>query len=208
MDRQDPLLDAHLRAARYWNVDGLTDIAIGVWVLLVALCQYGIALTSRGSMGRMVFVLIFAFGLPAALFFTNRLVVGIRRRFTYRRTGFVAYRRDRRAWAFGAVLAVAMALTLLVLRKTGANWAVYLFALQGLIPGGALMYFGHLVRVARFQVVGAIYAGAGVAVALANPGLVPGMILFWTAMGSVHLFGGVVTLWQYVRLHPNVAKVQ
>jgi len=208
MDRQDSLVDAHLRVARYWNVDGLADIAVGMWVIAVALGEYAIAQTPRGSTGRLIAVLAFAFGLPTALFFSNRLVVAIRRRFTYRRTGFVTYRRDRRVWAVGAAVAVVVALALLMLVATGANWAVYLFALQGLVPGGALIYTGRLIGLARFQVVGAIYASAGVAVAVVNPDLVRGLIVFWTAMGAVHLLAGVITLWQYVRLHPSVAEAQ
>jgi hypothetical protein len=208
MQVQDPLLDAHIRAARYWNVDGLTDIAVGVWVLLVALCQYGIARTARGSTGRTLVVLVFAFGLPAALLCSNRLIIAVRRRFTYRRTGFITYRRDRRAWALGVALAVAVGLALVVLMATGANWAVYLFALQGLVPGAALIYLGRVVRLVRFQAVGVIYVVTGIAVALADPGLMPGMIFFWTTMGFVHLLGGLVTLWQYVRLHPHLAEAQ
>ncbi len=181
---------------------------VGIWVLLVSLLLYGIRQTPRGSLGRVIVVLLFSVGLPAALLLSGRLLVAIRRRFTYRRTGFIAHREDRRSWMFGAALALAIALLLVGLMATGVHWVAYLFVLQGLVPGGLMIYFGRLVRLIRFQVIGVVYAALGVSVAVAGPGLTEGMIVFWAGMGAVHLFAGGVTLWRYVRLHPNVAEAQ
>jgi hypothetical protein len=206
---QDPLLDAHIRSQRYWNVDGLTDIATGTWVLLVALCLYGISHTQRGTPGRVVLVLVFAFGLPTVLLLSGRLIVAIRRRFTYQRTGFVEYRRlDRRAWIAGIALAAVLALLLVGLMRSGANWMTTLFVLQGVVPGACAIYFGRLVRLTRFQVYGLLYILAGIAVALVAPGLEEGMTAFWATMGAVHLLAGALTLWRYLRLHPTMAEAQ
>lgn len=207
--QQDPLLDAHIRTERYWNVDGLSEIAMGIWVLLFALCHYGISQTASGSLGRVVLVLVFAVGLPAALVLSGPLLVAVRRRFTYRRTGFVAHRQvDRRSWIAGAALAVSLALVLLILMAVDANWVAGLFVLQGLIPGALMIYFGRLVRLLRFQLIGVIYMVFGIGVALAEPGLSQGMTIFWAGIGAVNLLSGGVTFWRYVRLHPHVAEAQ
>ncbi len=207
--QQDPLVDAQIRSARYWNVDGLSDIATGTWVLLIALCLYAISHTPRGSAGRLIAVLVFAFVLPLVLFFSGRLVVAIRRRFTYRRTGFVEYRRlDRRAWMAGVALAAVLALLLLALFVSGMDWAATLFVLQGAVPGAGSIYFGRLVGLARFQVIGFVYIVAGITVALVDPGLNEGMTIFWGSMGAVHVLAGIVTLWRYLRLNPTIAEAR
>ncbi len=207
--QQDPLVDAQIRAQRYWNVDGLTDIATGTWVLLMALCLYAISHTPRGSAGRLTAVLVFAFVLPVVLFFTGRLVVAVRRRFTYRRTGFVEYRHlDRRAWLAGAALAAVLAVLLLALSVSGMDWAATLFVLQGAVPGACSIYFGRLVGLGRFQVIGLVYIVAGVTVALVDPGLDEGMTIFWGGMGAVHVLAGLVTLWRYLRLDPTIAEAR
>lgn len=206
--QQDPLVDAQIRSARYWNVDGLSEIAIGLQVLLVPLFLYGVAHTSRGSAGRVFVVLAFALGLPAAMFLSRRVLIAIRRRTTYPRTGFVAYRRQRSPWGFGVALSVALLVLFLVLKSTSPNWVTYLFLVQGLVPGALTMYFGRVVRVIRFQVIGALYAVFGVAVALAAPGLTLGMALFWSGVGALYLISGGMTYWRYVRLHPYAAAAQ
>lgn len=207
--QQDPLVDARIRAERYWNVDGLSEIAMGIWVLLMVSCHYGIWHTARGSLGRVVLVLVFSIGLPAALFLTGPVLVAVRRRFTYRRTGFVAYRKgDRRSWILGAALAAVIALVLLLLMRAGANWVATLFLLQGLIPGALTIYFGRLVRLIRFQVLGVVYVALGVGIALAEPGLIQGMTIFWAGIGAVHILSGGLTFRRYVRLNPHVAEAQ
>lgn len=205
---QDPLRDAHIRNARYWNVDGLSEIAVGLQVLLVPLYLYGVTQTSRGSLGRGVVVLAFVIGLPAASLFSGRVLVALRRRFTYPRTGFVEYRQDRRPWAFGIGLALALVVVLLALRSTNANWVAWLFVFQGVVPGALTFYLGHLVRLPRLQVVGVLCAAFGVAVALAGAGLVQGMTIFWLGIGALYLLSGGVTFWRYVRAHPVPAEAQ
>jgi hypothetical protein len=44
----------------------------------------GVTQTSRGSLDRVAIVLAFAAGLPAAAFFSRRVLVAVRRRFTCR----------------------------------------------------------------------------------------------------------------------------
>jgi hypothetical protein len=205
---QDPLLDAHIRNARYWNVDGLTEIAIGLQVLLVPLHLYGVTQTSRGSLGRVLAVLVLVVGLPAAMFLSGRVVVAVRRRFTYPRTGFVEYRQDRRPWVFGIGLALALLLVLLALRSTTANWVAWLFVFHGVVPGALTVYFGRLVRLVRLQVVGAIWAVWGLAIALAGLGVVQGMTIFWLGISALYLLSGSMTLWRYVRAHPVPAEAQ
>jgi hypothetical protein len=134
--------------------------------------------------------------------------VAVRRRFTYPRTGFVEYRQDRRPWGVGIGLALALVVVLLALRSTTANWVAWLFVFQGVVPGALTFYFGHLVRFARLQVVGALCAAFGVAIAVAGFGPAPGMMLFWSGIGALYLLSGGVTFWRYVRAHPVPAEAQ
>lgn len=206
---QDPLLDAHIRAQRYWNVDGLSEIAIGLVALLVSACVYWTVQTARGSLARVLIVLAFAVGVPALMLVSGRVLVAIRRRFTYPRTGFVAYQRSPRpVWLAGGAIAVALTLVILPLRAGGTDWVTYLLVLQGVVPGALTLYFGRLVGLLRFQVIGVCYALWGVAVAMAGPGLDQGMIVFWAGIGAVFLLSGGLTFWRYVRLNPRAAQAQ
>jgi hypothetical protein len=206
MQQQDPLADAQIRTARYWNVDGLSEIAVGLQVLLVPLSLYGVARTPRASLGRLLAVLVLAIGLPAAMLLSRRALIAVRSRFTYRRTGFIAYQPAGRSWAFGVPLALALLILLLVLRAASANWVAYLFAIQGLVPGALTIYYGRLVRLMRFQVLGALTAALGIAIAIAQPDLTQGMEMFWTAMSAMYLLSGALVFWRYVRRHPDVAE--
>lgn len=205
----DPLLDARIRVARYWHADGLAEAAIGLQVLIVPLFMYGLAHTAPGTAGRTAIVLAFVAGLPSAQLLSGRIIQAIRRRTTYPRTGFVTYRADQRPRAAAAGLALALILlpAVLILRNLTTNWVVWLFAFQGLLPGALLMYFGHLTRLIRLQVLGACFAALGTAVAIAAPGLEQGMTIFWSAIGALFLFSGGVTYWHYVRRHPLVTEV-
>jgi hypothetical protein len=204
----DPVLDAQRRSARYWNVDGLSELAVGLQVLLVPLFLYGVAGTSRGSAGRVAVVLGLAAGLPLAAFLSSRVIIAIRKRFTYPRTGFVAYRpATAQPWVFGTALAVGLLVLFLALRGLTANWVAWLFVVQGIVPGSLLVYFGRLVGLPRFEAIGAIYAVVGVALAVANPGLIRGMTIFWAAMGLVFILSGTWTLLRYYRAHPHAAEV-
>ena len=204
----DPLLDARIRAARYWNIDGLAEAAIGLQVLIVPLFLYGLPRTARGSAGRTALVLAFAAGMPAASFFSRYLIQAIRRRTTYPRTGFVAYGTDGRplATAAGFGLALILLPAFLILRSLTTDWVVWLFALQGLLPGGCLIYLGHVVRLIRLQVLGALFAAFGIAVAVAGPGLERGMTIFWAGIGALFLVSGGLTFWRYIHRHPKAAE--
>ena len=204
----DPLLDARIRMARYWNVDGLAEAAIGLQVLIVPLFLYGLPRTARGSPARTALVLAFAAGMPAASFLSRRLIQAIRRRTTYPRTGFVAYGADGRRWATAAGFALALILVpaFLILRSLTTNWVVWLFALQGLLPGASLIYLGHVVRLVRLQILGALFAAFGIALAVAGPGLEQGMTIFWAGIGALFLISGGLTYLQYIRRHPKATE--
>lgn len=206
--QQDPLVDAQIRSARYWNVDGLTEIAVGLQALLVPLSLYGVAHTSRGSAGRVMAVLALPLGLAAAALLSRRVIVTIRRRTTYPRTGYVVYRHQRSPWVFGVALSLALLLLFVALRTSTTNWVTYLFVLQGLVPGALTMYFGRIVGLIRFQVLGAAFALFGVAVALAEPALTQGMAVFWSGIGALYLASGALTFWRYMRMHPTAVEAQ
>jgi hypothetical protein len=76
----------------------------------------------------------------------------------------------------------------------------------GARAGWFLFYFGHLVRLVRFQIIGGLFAAFGLVVALAEPGLIPGMTIFWTGIGTLFLLSGGLTYWRYIRQHPTVAE--
>jgi hypothetical protein len=64
------------------------------------------------------------------------------------------------------------------------------------------------VRLVRLQVVGAIWAVWGLAIALAGLGVVQGMTIFWLGISALYLLSGSMTLWRYVRAHPVPAEAQ
>jgi hypothetical protein len=81
---------------RYYNIDGLGEIGIGVMMLGLALFSWLQASTPKGSLWNRQSSFFVCVALM--LIVIDRGTKLVKQRITYPRTGFVEYRRDAKAW--------------------------------------------------------------------------------------------------------------
>lgn len=119
MTTADQLRDLDHRPQRYWNIDGIPELVMGlVWMLWGAALIVGDALP-RGAAAGLYWIVV-----PAILvlsgFAANWVVRRLKQRVTYPRTGYIAYRDPgpRARLATGAVV-IAAAATIAAIVVTG-----------------------------------------------------------------------------------------
>ena len=209
----DPLLEARLRAQRYWYRDGLSEMVVG----FVSLLQGGWILfnhlvNSKSSWyvpGALICLLLIA-AFPVA-----RIKAALRERFTYPRTGYVEddesvrKRRIRVGMALGILVAVAGTLAL---RYAGARgwdpdrWIQWLPAVAGLTVGAVSVYVWVRQGLPRYLVVGLFSTILGIAVSNEYP-LKLAMAIWLAGNGCAWLCSGGVALWNFVRsTSPSAAE--
>jgi hypothetical protein len=168
--------DLEQRPRRYWHVDGIPELVMGgIWILWGAAVLIGEALP-RGP-GFVVYWLTVPAVLALSGFASRWLVIRLKERLTYPRTGYVDYPEPTRgtrvmAAAIAIVVAAAMAGVLLTGRAAGA-------ANVAAPAVGVVLSLGFLVTSVR-QRAPHLLALAGVALAL---GIAGGVVkLGWTSL--------------------------
>jgi hypothetical protein len=206
----DALLEAKGKVHRYWNVDGLHEIAIACIFLLTAGWVWASDISPAGSVWRAVLSVSFPIMLCGGIMGEKRVVAAIRQRLTFRRTGFVEFRKPSpRQRAVSAVfgVAVAIALTVIVAQRGTAALEEILAPGMAALVGLFMGWLGFFHGPRRFVAVAAASVAAGLAIAYARLDMSAGMAAYYAAMGAVLLGSGVFTLWQYLRTSREPAEL-
>lgn len=193
------------RTASYVFEDGIGEIYWGFLLILIGLLFFvdavwkppirsfsaiGLALLSLGGyrLGRW-------------------LVPAIKRRLTFPRTGFVAYRQlsgTRRWMAMGITVLVASVIAAVVsvlgVSGVGYNWIPLA---DGLVAGAFLVYLGSQVGLRRFQLLAGFSGLAAVAIFLSGLGDTLGSAAYFAAMGLALTVSGSLVLWAYLHQTPR-----
>ena len=205
---RDPIQEARAGLARYWHVDGLTEIGAGV-VQLLAGAGLAASAGSHGSspVSRIV-SLVCALLLLAFALFQQRIIRAIRARITYPLLGYAEQSGAGRSRS--AALAVVIALLcftggVVVYRLAGEtgnwesvrwmNWAPAVF---GSLFGATAVYCGVRLRLPRLLLLGVFAVVVGVGVSVALP-LRTGMATYFVAVGVGLFLTGGSALWTHVR---------
>lgn len=185
----------------YWYIDGLTEIAGGVIILLIAALYSVLALPVM----RPIAALAIGVGQPAIILAgalaANRIVGHYKARLTYPRTGYVAYpkRSPKRRWLaaiLSAVISIGVIIALgWVLPHTGmgiipimTGFFIFLF----------LAFMGWRFGVTRFYIVGALTLAAGLVSAWLNLPETLSTVPLLTVFGLGWLISGLITLRSYL----------
>lgn len=195
------------RTWRYWYEDGLAEMAQGI--ILLGVAAVFLAETQlpagplRGSLS--------AIGVPvivvAGALVARRVLVAVKERIVYPRTGYVAYHRARGRRALrGAIMGAATgALVALLFTLSPASHA-WIPALEGLLFGGVFLYMGSRLDLLRLSVLGVLSALAGALISLAGLGDTPGSAAFFGTVGVALLMSGALTLSAYLRHNRLLAE--
>jgi hypothetical protein len=202
-DPLQPDLDkAERRAARYWIQDGLNEITVGLFFVLV-----GVYLALESAVPRStplrtgiavgLLVLVVSLGLVA-----RRMVLALKDRYVHPRTGYVALLRGnpRSRWLAGVLAGVIAALFALVARAPAV--VAWIPAVQGLVLGLLFLATWRKVELTRFPVEGLLCALAGLGCSLLgiDESLASGLVFVWS--GVVMAAGGVLAFRVYQRTAP------
>ena len=194
---------AEQRALQYWLIDGIAELVMGGFFVLLGLYFGAQAVlpedSTMGSMLSPAMLLVFVVGGLTA----RTLIRRLKERLTYPRTGYVAYRQPskKRRWL---TLGVAFGMAMLVSSLFASSPAslAWIPAVSGLLIGAYWVYQGHRMGVLRFYALAAISAIVGTAITLAGVGETLGTPVFYIVLGLALIVTGGLTLLSYLRREP------
>jgi len=194
------------RTVQSFYEDGLGEIALGPILLLLGGVFFATTVVpERSTIYQVLGVLSMLVVLSAALL-TGRVVRFLKRRITYPRTGYVAFKkRERSPKRRAAAMIVAGIIGASVAALYGFSPSVNtLFpAVNGLLFAVAVFFFAHKVGLTRFYVLAAASAVIGIAIAAAGIGDIKGIGFFYLLYGVAIIISGVTTLVVYLRRSPR-----
>jgi hypothetical protein len=202
----DPLRRAEAQVQRFWNIDGLHEIAIALLFGLTAVWVWGSDLSDLPRAWKSFFSVTFPVVICGGMYAEKAIVTRIRQRLTFPRTGFVTFRRPSRrqqivTGCLGAVVAAGVAFA--ATRGPIPDFSRWLVAIVGLFMGGILWSLAWRAQIRRFYALGLACAAAGIAISWAGASLSEQLVLFWIVVAVATLISGTATLWRFVHTpHP------
>jgi len=193
------------RAMQYWFADGLAELSGGVTCLLMAI-YFIVQKILPASQG--IFALLFLLVFVAA-FGIRKLMLWVRERSTYQRTGFI---EPKQGWEDRRFLGIAIGFTLLLLGINlytivrGIQTVVWMPALGGLIFAFLFSLIGSRTKLVRYYFLAGFCLLLGVFLAINSLGDLWGTALLSLATSLVLLGFGVVTRLTY--LHQTSVLVE
>jgi hypothetical protein len=195
---------AEKRAHQHWYEDGIAEIVVGIYFLLLALLFY-----AQDWLG---WPLLMAVGLPlitiGGLFALAPLVQRAKARITYPRTGFVHHRSRTAKFRWPALLlGAAIGLTIGILVGGLVTFPVqdeeallvWLPLVQATLLALILGLMAHRFDLARYYVLSGISLIVGAAIVVARVGLEVGTAVHMTIMGAAFISAGLITLRNFLR---------
>ena len=181
--------------------DGLMEMLLGAFFFFV-----GLLLPNHGGLVTFPILLIV---------FSPLLVQALKKRFTYPRTGYVAFRQGDPGpipWfvlgslVLGLMAFVAVLITAGVIADPG-QWYRWMPIFFGIWLAGMFLGLGLQVRLARYYVVAGVALACGpLAALLPLSGKLSNIGLFFAVLGAVILAWGVFAFVRFLRRHPLPAE--
>src|SRR4051812_46395099 len=92
----EPITQAEAHVQRFWNVDGLHEIAVAILFGLIAGLQWTFEFSTLATTWKGVCAIAMFLAIGGFAWLERRVIQAIRTRFTYPRAGFVVFRKPRR----------------------------------------------------------------------------------------------------------------
>lgn len=190
------------RTERYWYRDGLWEIGFGLANLLLGLFYLLTNLVGWQGPWAIVLALLQIGVIVGVFLMVGRLVVFLKERITYPRTGYVAYRRASRRSrlqkaAIAGLLSAGMAALIAVIARYQSSENQTALA-SSLLMAAALIYLGYRFGLLRFYALGVLTVGLGLGIAslpIADPMT---MFVLFGGFGLLLIASGLITLVTYL----------
>jgi hypothetical protein len=196
------------RTVQSFYEDGLTEIALGLIFLLLGGYFYAQVTLPAGSTAGSILSAAFIVVVCAAAFLVNRFVRFLKRRITYPRTGYIAFKKKesspkRRVAAMivGGIIGISLA----ALYDLSPSVRLLIPAVNGLLFAVAVFFLANRIGLIRFYVLAAASAVIGVGVTAAGIGETEGISLFYLIFGAAVVVSGLAALVVYLRRNPRPA---
>ena len=209
MTSNDPLVNAERTARGYWNVDGLAEIYAGCFFLLAPLLNF---VWQHTSIAPVWLALGGIVALTCIVALSRTIIIAIRRRLTYPRTGYVSFRRPRRGKEEAGIALILIALVaIFVFMALTTDWLGGLTAISAITIGVIDLYLGLTADLPRFYFLAVLSIAAGVVLGLAEPTFIAffpmegaGEVFAYLfgVIGAGYLITGGITLAKYLRENP------
>jgi hypothetical protein len=189
-----------LQTRQYWYVDGIAELAFGVFSLLLG-AYFGLqtSLPQDSMLGGILGIGFAGFVIFAALLM-RWAVARLKQRLTFPRTGYVAYAAPKRSRRLlNAIVALGMAALVSILFARAPGSMAWIPAVSGLLIAVTWLYVGFRTGLGRFYALGVYSALAGGAISLSGMGEDPGLALYYAVLGVAMLVSGGWTLAAYLR---------
>lgn len=201
--------DINKRPYHYWFIDGLGEMTAAVLLFLIGAAFYMQGTTIPGSLPFMLSGITGLLLIGGGPWLARPVVVKLKERFTYPRTGYVAYKQPsprRRAWVL--ILAFLVSLATVSLLLTNAEFSLaWLPLIEGVAIGGLLLNSAFQHNIQRFYPLAGISIAAGAGLAISGYGDLAGTGIFFLIIGAVVLFSGVCTFRSYRKSYPALEEI-
>jgi hypothetical protein len=194
----EPYKEIEQKTRRYWYVDGLAEIFIGLLLVVTGLLVVAPEQLPSGSWLRLIAVAATVVIIGGGSWLGGRLVKSVKARVTFPRTGYVNYRRpsrQRRLRNFLILLPIAALWTAVIL-IFGKGLIAWIPLIDGLVLGAILWYAGK--GLLRFNLMAGLSLLVGGILAYSQIGGLSGQALFDLIMGLCLAVSGTITLIQYL----------
>jgi DMSO reductase anchor subunit len=197
------------RTVQSYYDDGLTEIALGLIFVLLGGYFFAQAAIPEGSPLNAALSVLFVFVIISSGFLVNRFIRFFKRRITYRRTGYVAFKKKEpnpKRRAATLIVAGIIAASLSALFTLSPSVKTLFPALNGLLFAVSILLFANKVGLVRFYVLAAASAVIGFAVTAAGVGDIKGISLYYGLFGAAVTLSGLATLVVYLRKSPRADR--
>jgi len=194
------------RTVQSFYEDGLFEIALGAVFLLLGGYFFAQMTAPKGSTLEDVLSILFVLVIGSSAFLASRILRFFKRRITYPRTGYVAFKKKEpstRRRVATAVVAGIIGASLAALYSLSPSVKVLLPAVNGLLLAIAVLLFANKIGLIRYYLLAAASAVIGFAVTAAGIGDIKGVSLYYGLFGAAALLSGLVTLVVYLRRSPR-----
>jgi MFS family permease len=197
------------RTVQSFYDDGLPEISLGLIFLLLGGYFFAQAAAPEGSTLGSALTVLFFLVIVSAGFLVSRILRFLKRRITYPRTGYVAFKKKepsskRRAatMAVGGIIGAAIA----ALYGISPSFKTLFPAVNGLLLAVAVLLFAGKVGLVRFYILSAASAVIGFAVTASGIGDIKGISLYYGLFGAALILSGLVALVAYLRKSPRADR--
>ncbi len=197
---QFPDIDRLAQKTRaYSYADGLWEIAMGVFFLLIALLMSWQAQTPPKS----ELSLFFGLGTPILLVFGSvalgRLIKSVKARYVWPRSGYAEFSSHGTRPAVRAALIGFVAGGMFAVVYATAKVPQVAIAFTGLFSAAVFGYVGYHMGLRRFYLLAACSLIAATVILVAGLPILSGLAAFWLATGGAFLISGAYNFVRYLR---------